>query len=71
MRNAGLIQDYNYVTVGFDKQLIDFLRIDAKAFEARVLAGGSDEAFLAWTLNSIVFASERRRCSSAFSGPPA
>src|SRR5689334_19031086 len=49
MRNAGLIQDYNYITVGFDKQLIDFLKIDAKAFETRVLAGGSDEDFLAWT----------------------
>lgn len=48
MRNAGLIQDYNYITVGFDKHLIEFLRIDAKAFEARVLAGGSDQDFLAW-----------------------
>ncbi|HSF70632.1 MAG TPA: DUF5069 domain-containing protein [Nitrospira sp.] len=48
MRNAGLIQDYNYITVGFDKHLIDFLKIDAKAFEARVLAGGSDQDFLAW-----------------------
>jgi len=35
MRNAGLIQDYNYITVGFDKHLIDFLNIDPKAFEAR------------------------------------
>jgi uncharacterized protein DUF5069 len=50
MRNAGLIQDYNYITVGFDKHLIDFLKIDAKAFEARVLAGGSDQDFLAWVL---------------------
>lgn len=48
MRNAGLIQDYNYITVGFDKHLIDFLNIEPKAFEARVLAGGSDEDFLAW-----------------------
>lgn len=48
MRNAGLIQDYNYITVGFDKHLIDFLRIDPKAFESRVLAGGSDEELLAW-----------------------
>ena len=48
MRNAGLIQDYNYITVGFDKHLIDFLKIDAKAFEARVLAGESDQELLAW-----------------------
>jgi Domain of unknown function (DUF5069) len=48
MRNAGLIQDYNYITTGFDKHLIEFLRIDPKAFESRVLAGGSDQDFLAW-----------------------
>lgn len=48
MRNAGLIQDYNYITVGFDKHLIDFLNIDPKGFEGRVLAGGSDQDFLAW-----------------------
>jgi hypothetical protein len=50
MRNAGLIQDYNYITVGFDKHLIDFLHLDAKGFEARVLAGGTDEDFLAWVI---------------------
>ena len=48
LRNAGLIQDYNYITVGFDKHLIDFLKIDAKAFEAKVLAGGTDQDFLGW-----------------------
>ena len=48
LRNAGLIQDYNYITVGFDKHLIDFLKIDAKAFEAKVLVGGTDQDFLGW-----------------------
>ena len=48
LRNAGQIQDYNYITVGFDKYLADFLGIDAKAFEQRVLAGGTDEELLAW-----------------------
>ena len=48
LRNAGHIQDYNYITVGFDKHLIDFLKIDPKAFEARVLAGGSDQDLLGW-----------------------
>lgn len=48
LRHAGKIQDYNYITVGFDKYLIDFLQIDAKAFEQRVLAGGSDDELLAW-----------------------
>jgi hypothetical protein len=48
LRNAGQIQDYNYMTVGFDKYLIDFLGLDAKAFEQKVLAGGTDEQLLAW-----------------------
>lgn len=48
LRNAGKIQDYNYITVGFDKYLIEFLGIDAKAFEQRVLAGGTDEELLEW-----------------------
>lgn len=48
LRNAGQIQDYNYITVGFDKYLVDFLGIDAKSFEQQVLAGGTDEELLAW-----------------------
>lgn len=48
LRHAGQIRDYNYITVGFDKYLIDFLGIDAHAFEQRVLAGGTDEELLAW-----------------------
>jgi Domain of unknown function (DUF5069) len=50
LRHAGQIQDYNYITVGFDKYLIEFLGIDAKAFEQRVLAGGTDEDLLAWVM---------------------
>lgn len=48
LHNAGQIQDYNYITVGFDKYLVDFLGIDAQSFEQRVLAGGTDEELLAW-----------------------
>jgi len=48
LRHAGQIQDYNYMTVGFDQYLIDFLGIDAQAFEQLVLAGGTDEELLAW-----------------------
>lgn len=48
LRNAGKIQDYNYITVGFDKYLVDFLKIDPKSFEQRVLAGGTDDELLAW-----------------------
>lgn len=48
LRNAGQIQDYNYITVGFDKYLVEFLQIDPKSFEQRVLAGGTDEELLEW-----------------------
>ncbi|MBS0171599.1 MAG: DUF5069 domain-containing protein [Nitrospira sp.] len=48
LRHAGQIQDYNYLTVGFDKYLIDFLQIDPKAFEQQVLADGNDDELLAW-----------------------
>ena len=48
LRNEGKIQDYNYITVGFDKHLVDFLQIDPKSFELRVLAGGTDEELLVW-----------------------
>jgi hypothetical protein len=50
LRNAGKIPDYNYITVGFDMYLVDFLGIDAKAFEQLVLAGGRDEDMLAWVM---------------------
>ena len=48
LRHEGKIQDYNYITVGFDKSLLDFLQIDPKAFEQRVLAGGTGEELLVW-----------------------
>ena len=48
LRNAGKIQDYNYITVGFDAHLIEFLQIDPKSFEQRVLVGGTDEELFAW-----------------------
>ena len=48
LRHAGLIQDYNYLTSGFDKSLIELLSLDSQAFEQRVLAGGTDEALLEW-----------------------
>ena len=50
LRHAGKIQDYNYITVGFDKHLIEFLGIDPKAFEQLVLAGGTDEDVLTWVV---------------------
>jgi hypothetical protein len=50
LRHAGKIQDYNYITVGFDKHLVEFLGIDPKTFEHRALAGGTDEDLLAWVV---------------------
>lgn len=50
LRHAGHIRDYNYITVGFDKYLLDFLQIKGEEFERRVLQGGTDEDLLAWVL---------------------
>ena len=48
LRHEGQIQDYNYLTTGFDKYLIDFLEIDPDRFAERVLAGKTDEELLEW-----------------------
>lgn len=48
LRNAGHIADYNYITTGFDKRLLDLLQIKGEDLERRVLQGGTDEELLAW-----------------------
>ena len=48
MRNAGLIQDYNYLTIGFDKYLLDKLEIQGSDLEKRVLQGGTDAEIADW-----------------------
>ena len=48
LRHAGKIQDYNYLTVGFDKYLLDLLQLKGEDLERRVLDGGTDEEILAW-----------------------
>lgn len=48
LRHEGQIQDYNYLTTGFDKHLIDFLEIDPDTFAERVLTGKTDEELLEW-----------------------
>ncbi len=59
LRHAGHIRDYNYITVGFDKYLLDFLQIKGEEFEQRVLQGGTDDDLLAWVLaNSRSLSSE-------------
>ena len=48
LRHAGHIQDYNYLTVGFDKYLLEFLNVNGQELEQRVLQGGTDEEILCW-----------------------
>ncbi|MDT3779401.1 DUF5069 domain-containing protein [Nitrospira sp. MA-1] len=48
MRNAGQIQDYNYLTAGFDKYLLDKLEIQGADIEKRVLQGGMDGEIADW-----------------------
>ena len=48
MRHAGLLQDYNYLTTGFDKYLLDMLELNGQELERRVLEGGTDEELSAW-----------------------
>ena len=48
MRQQGLLQDYNYLTTGFDKYLLDLLKISGEALAKRVLEGGTDGELGAW-----------------------
>jgi hypothetical protein len=48
LRHAGQIQDYNYLTIGFDKYLLDLLQIQGGEFERVVLEANRDEEVLAW-----------------------
>jgi len=48
LRHDGHIQDYNYLTTGFDKYLLDRLGLKGEELERRVLRGGSDEEIAAW-----------------------
>lgn len=48
MRNAGLIQDYHYLTTGFDKYLLETLQINGEELETCVLKGGTDDTLLEW-----------------------
>lgn len=48
LRHKGLIPDYNYLTAGFDKYLLDYLDLKGEDLERRVLQDGTDEELLAW-----------------------
>ena len=48
LHRKGLLDGYNYKTVGFDKHLLAFLKIDADAFEDIANKLEDDKAILAW-----------------------
>ncbi len=48
LHQQGLLDGYNYKTVGFDKHLLTFLKIDPDAFERIATELDDDAAVLAW-----------------------
>jgi Domain of unknown function (DUF5069) len=48
LRHAGEIQDYNYLTAGFDKYLLELLGLNGEALECRVMQGGTDDDIVHW-----------------------
>jgi hypothetical protein len=54
LHRQGLLDGYNYKTVGFDKHLLAFLKVDPDAFEKAVNEFEDDDAVLAWVLENAV-----------------
>jgi hypothetical protein len=48
LHRKGLLDGYNYKTVGFDKHLLAFLNIDPEAFEETANRLDDDEAIARW-----------------------
>ncbi len=48
LHRQGLLNGYNYKTVGFDKHLLAFLKVDPDAFEKAANELDDDGAVLAW-----------------------
>ena len=48
LHRTGLLNGYNYKTVGFDKHLLAFLKLDADAFEDVANRYDDDGAVLTW-----------------------
>lgn len=48
LHRQGLLDGYNYKSVGFDKHLLAFLKLDPDAFEKTANRLESDEAILEW-----------------------
>ena len=54
LSRKGLLDGYNYKTVGFDKHLLSFLKIDGDAFEDVVHRLEKDEVILNWVRDNSV-----------------
>ena len=48
LHRKGLLDGYNYKTVGFDKHLLTFLKLDGDAFEEIANQSEDDAAILKW-----------------------
>ncbi len=48
LHHKGLLDGYNYKTVGFDKHFLAFLKLDPDAFEKAATELEDDAAVLAW-----------------------
>ncbi len=48
LHRKGLLDGYNYKTVGFDKHLLAFLKLDPDAFEEAANRLDDDEQILSW-----------------------
>ncbi|HKN86871.1 MAG TPA: DUF5069 domain-containing protein [Nitrospiraceae bacterium] len=48
LRHAGHIQDYNYLTAGFDKYLLNLLTLKGEDLERQVLQGAADDGIVKW-----------------------
>ena len=52
LHRQGLLNGYNYKTVGFDKHLLAFLKLDPEAFEEAANRLEDDPAILEWVLQN-------------------
>jgi uncharacterized protein DUF5069 len=52
LHHKGLLDGYNYKTVGFDKHLLAFLKVDPDAFEKVASETEADGAVLEWIRKS-------------------
>jgi Domain of unknown function (DUF5069) len=48
LHRKGLLNGYNYKTIGFDKHLLAFLKLNPDAFEEAAYRLESDDALLEW-----------------------